>query len=56
MSQDLAGLAKKNGIRYFMIRSPTCSVPSVPKLVPAAAIAEMQKDAPASRASPPGWT
>ena len=44
MSQDLAGLAKKNGIRYFMISFTDLFGAQRAKLVPAAAIAEMQRD------------
>ena len=44
MSQDLASLAKKNGIRYFMISYTDLFGAQRAKLVPAAAIADMQRD------------
>ncbi|MBX9709671.1 MAG: type III glutamate--ammonia ligase [Xanthobacteraceae bacterium] len=44
MSQDLASLAKERGIRYFMISYTDLFGGQRAKLVPAAAISEMQKD------------
>jgi glutamine synthetase len=44
MSQDLASVAKERGIRYFMISFTDLFGGQRAKLVPAAAIAEMQKD------------
>jgi glutamine synthetase len=44
MTQDLASLAKDRGIRYFMISFTDLFGMQRAKLVPAAAIAEMQKD------------
>lgn len=44
MSQDLASLAKERGIRYFMISYTDLFGYQRAKLVPAAAIADMQKD------------
>lgn len=44
MSQDLAALAKEKGIRYFMISYTDLFGGQRAKLVPAAAIADMQKD------------
>jgi glutamine synthetase type III len=44
VSQDLASLAKERGIRYFMISYTDLFGSQRAKLVPAAAIAEMQKD------------
>jgi glutamine synthetase len=44
VSQDLASLAKERGIRYFMISYTDLFGAQRAKLVPAAAIAEMQKD------------
>ena len=44
MAQDLAQLAKERGIRYFMISYTDLFGAQRAKLVPAVAIAEMQKD------------
>ncbi len=44
MAQDLAQLAKERGIRYFMISYTDLFGSQRAKLVPAAAIADMQKD------------
>ena len=44
MSQDLASVAKERGIRYFMISYTDLFGGQRAKLVPAAAIADMQKD------------
>ena len=44
MPQDLAKLAKEKGIRYFMISYTDLFGAQRAKLVPAAAIADMQKD------------
>ncbi len=44
MTQDLAALAKERGIRYFMISFTDLFGMQRAKLVPAAAIAEMQQD------------
>jgi glutamine synthetase len=44
MAQDLAQFAKERGIRYFMISYTDLFGAQRAKLVPAAAIAEMQKD------------
>ncbi len=44
MAQDLAQLAKERGIRYFMISYTDLFGAQRAKLVPAAAIADMQKD------------
>src|ERR1700746_4173529 len=44
MTQDLAALAKDKGIRYFMISYTDLFGGQRAKLVPAAAIADMQKD------------
>ena len=44
MSQDLASVAKERGIRYFMISFTDLFGGQRAKLVPAAAIADMQKD------------
>ncbi len=44
MSQDLAGLAQRNGIRYFMISYTDLFGAQRAKLVPAAAIGDMQRD------------
>ena len=44
MVQDLAQLAKERGIRYFMISFTDLFGAQRAKLVPAAAIADMQKD------------
>jgi glutamine synthetase len=44
MTQDLASLAKDRGIRYFMISFTDLFGMQRAKLVPAAAIAEMQRD------------
>lgn len=44
MSQDLATLAKERGIRYFLISYTDLFGSQRAKLVPAAAIADMQKD------------
>ena len=44
MALDLATLAKKNGIRYFMISFTDLFGSQRAKLVPAAAIAEMERD------------
>lgn len=44
MSQDLASLAKERGIRYFMISYTDLFGGQRAKLVPAAAISEMQKE------------
>jgi glutamine synthetase type III len=44
MTQDLASLAKERGIRYFMISYTDLFGAQRAKLVPAAAIADMQKD------------
>ncbi|MBY0380624.1 MAG: type III glutamate--ammonia ligase [Xanthobacteraceae bacterium] len=44
MSQDLASVAKERGIRYFMISYTDLFGAQRAKLVPAAAISEMQKD------------
>src|SRR6201999_1893078 len=44
MTQDLATLAKEKGIRYFMISYTDLFGAQRAKLVPAAAIADMQKD------------
>lgn len=44
MTQDLAALAKEKGIRYFMISYTDLFGGQRAKLVPSAAIADMQKD------------
>ncbi len=44
MSQDLATLAKERGVKYFMISYTDLFGSQRAKLVPAAAIADMQKD------------
>ena len=44
MTQDLAALAKERGIRYFMISYTDLFGGQRAKLVPAAAISDMQKD------------
>ena len=44
MTPDLASLAKERGIRYFMISYTDLFGAQRAKLVPAAAIAGMQKD------------
>ena len=44
MTQDLASVAKERGIRYFMISYTDLFGGQRAKLVPAAAIADMQKD------------
>jgi glutamine synthetase type III len=44
MAQDLAGVAKERGIRYFMISFTDLFGGQRAKLVPAQAIADMQKD------------
>src|ERR1700754_1235167 len=44
MTQDLAELAKEKGVRYFMISYTDLFGAQRAKLVPAAAIADMQKD------------
>ena len=44
MSQDLATLAKERGVKYFMISFTDLFGSQRAKLVPAAAIADMQKD------------
>lgn len=44
VSQDLASLAKERGIRYFMISYTDLFGAQRAKLVPAAAISEMEKD------------
>ncbi len=44
MTQDLASLAKERGIRYFMISYTDLFGAQRAKLVPAAAIADMQRD------------
>jgi len=44
VSQDLASVAKERGIRYFMISYTDLFGAQRAKLVPAAAISEMQKD------------
>ena len=44
MAHDLAQLAKERGIRYFMISYTDLFGSQRAKLVPAAAIADMQKD------------
>src|SRR6202044_2864483 len=44
LSQDLASLAKERGIRYFMISYTDLFGAQRAKLVPAAAIADMQRD------------
>ncbi|MFN3362475.1 MAG: type III glutamate--ammonia ligase [Allorhizobium sp.] len=44
MTQDLAGFAKKRGIKYFMISYTDLFGAQRAKLVPSQAIAEMQKD------------
>ena len=44
MSQDLASLAQKNGIRYFMISYTDLFGAQRAKLVPASAIADMSRD------------
>ncbi len=44
MTQDLASLAKERGIRYFMISYTDLFGSQRAKLVPAAAIADMQRD------------
>jgi glutamine synthetase type III len=44
MTQDLAGVAKERGIRYFMISYTDLFGGQRAKLVPAAAITDMQKD------------
>ena len=44
MSQDLATLAKERGIKYFMISYTDLFGSQRAKLVPAVAIADMQKD------------
>ena len=44
MTQDLAQVAKDRGIRYFMISYTDLFGGQRAKLVPAAAIADMQKD------------
>jgi glutamine synthetase type III len=44
MSQDLAALAKERGIKYFMISYTDLFGSQRAKLVPAVAIADMQKD------------
>ena len=44
MTQDLAGFAKERGIKYFMISYTDLFGAQRAKLVPAQAIADMQKD------------
>src|SRR5215471_3865459 len=44
MTQDLAKIAKEKGVRYFMISYTDLFGAQRAKLVPAAAIAEMQRD------------
>ncbi|HEX5666264.1 MAG TPA: type III glutamate--ammonia ligase, partial [Hyphomicrobium sp.] len=44
MTQDLSSLAKDRGIRYFMISFTDLFGMQRAKLVPAAAIAEMERD------------
>ena len=44
MAQDLAAVAKERGIRYFMISYTDLFGGQRAKLVPAAAIADMQRD------------
>ncbi len=44
MTQDLASLARKNGIRYFMISYTDLFGAQRAKLVPASAIADMSRD------------
>ncbi|TIS82517.1 MAG: type III glutamate--ammonia ligase, partial [Mesorhizobium sp.] len=44
MGNDLAAFAKKNGVKYFMISYTDLFSGQRAKLVPAQAIADMQKD------------
>ena len=44
MTQDLASLARERGVRYFMISYTDLFGAQRAKLVPTAAIADMQKD------------
>ena len=53
---DLTLLAKERGIKYFLISYTDLFGAQRAKLVPAAAIGDMQRTAPASPASPPGST
>ncbi len=55
MGNDLAAFAKENGVKYFMISYTDLFGGQRAKLVPAQAIADMQKDAPALPVSLPGW-
>ena len=55
MSIDLSKVAKEKGIRYFLISFVDLFGALRAKLVPAGAIADMQKMAPDSPDSQPGW-
>ena len=56
MATDLAAVAKERGIKYFLISYTDLFGALRAKLVPAPAIDDMAKTAPASPASPPGST
>ena len=56
MARDLAKFAEENGVKYFMISFTDLFGGQRAKLVPARAIADMQKTEQALLGLPPGWT
>ena len=56
MTTDLAAFAKEKGVKYFMISFTDLFGGQRAKLVPARAIADMQKDGAGFAGLPPGLT